>query len=63
MKNTIRVERAKMRISQEQLAEKIGMTKQGICLIERGESDPKVNNAIKIARFFGKEVEEVFGVE
>lgn len=63
MKNTIRVERAKMRITQEQLAEKVGMTKQGICLIETGKADPKVGNAIKIARFFGKEVEEVFGLE
>lgn len=63
MKNTIRVERAKLRISQSELAEKVGMSFQGIHLIESGKTDPKVNNALKIARFFGKEVEDVFELE
>lgn len=60
MKNTIRVERAKLRISQSELAEKVGMTTQGIHLIESGKKDPKVRNALKIAKFFKMEVAELF---
>lgn len=60
MKNTIRVERAKLRISQSELAEKVGMTTQGICLIENGKADPKVKNALKLAKFFKMEVAELF---
>ncbi len=60
MKNTIRVERAKLRMSQSELAEKVGMTTQGICLIENGKADPKVKNALKLAKFFKMEVAELF---
>ena len=60
MKNTIRIERAKLRISQSELAEKVGMTTHGICLIENGKADPKVKNALKLAKFFKMEVAELF---
>lgn len=60
MKNTIRIERAKRRMSQSELAEKVGMTTQGICLIENGKADPKVKNALKLAKFFKMEVAELF---
>lgn len=60
MKNTIRVERAKRRMSQEQLAKEVGMTTQGICLIENEKTDPKVKNALKLAKFFKMEVAELF---
>lgn len=60
MKNLIRVERAKLRISQSELAEKVGMTKMGISLIENEKTDPKVKNALKLAKFFKMEVAELF---
>ena len=60
MKNTIRVERAKRRMSQSELAQKVGMTSQGICLIENGKADSKVRNALKLAKFFKMEVAELF---
>lgn len=61
MKNTIRVERARKRISQKELGEAIGLTGEAIHLIETEKSDPKISNAMKIAKFFGLEVEDVFG--
>ena len=60
MKNLIRVERAKRRISQSELAEKVGMTKMGISLIENKKTDPKLKNALKLAKFFKMEVAELF---
>lgn len=60
MKNTIRVERAKKRISQKELAEELGMTTQAIHLIEVGKSDPKLNTAFRIAKFFKLKIGELF---
>lgn len=60
MKNTIHVERAKLKISQTQLAEKIGITCGTICKIEREKCDPKVSTALKIAKFFGLPVDKIF---
>jgi putative transcriptional regulator len=61
MKNTIRVERAKMQISQKELGEAIGLTGVAISQIETEKHDPKVSTAIKIAMFFGLEAEGLFG--
>jgi len=63
MKNTIRVERAKKRISQEELAEAVSATRQSIHLIENGKTEPKLNLALKIARFFGVKIEDLFESE
>lgn len=63
MKNTIRVERAKKRISQEELAEAVSATRQSIHLIENGKTEPKLNLALRIARFFGLKIEDLFESE
>lgn len=60
MKNTIRVERAKARITQNQLAEKVGMTGVAISNIETEKCDPKVNSALKIANYFKLKVADIF---
>lgn len=63
MKNTIRVERAKMDITQGELAEKIGVSKQTILSIEKGKFTPSTILALKIARFFNVKVEDIFELE
>ena len=63
MKNSIRVSRAEMRITQQQLAESVGVSRQTINAIEGGRFIPSTVLAIKIARFFGKTVESVFSLE
>ncbi|SDT67968.1 putative transcriptional regulator [Mucilaginibacter mallensis] len=60
MKNNIRVERAIKNITQAELAELIGVSRQTINTIESNRYVPSTVLALKIARVFGKPVEEVF---
>ena len=62
MKNTLKIERAKKKISQKQLAEEMEVTNQAICNIEIGKSNPKVTFAMKLARFFGYTVDDIFSL-
>lgn len=50
-------------MSQEELANEIGVTRQTIYSIEKGKFIPSALLAFKIARFFGKNVEEVFYIK
>ncbi len=63
MKNRIRVERAEKRITQQELAEKCGVSRQTINAIEAGKFIPSTVLALKMARTFGKRVEEIFELE
>lgn len=63
MKTSIHVERAKMRISQEDLAHKVQVTRQTIHSIERGKKVPSVELAIRIAKVFNVQVEDIFHLE
>lgn len=63
MKNRIRVERAERRMTQQQLAEAVGVSRQTVNAIEAGKFIPSTLLALKIARLFEKPVEEVFQLE
>ncbi len=63
MKNKIRVERAELRMTQQQLADAIGVSRQTVNAIESGRFVPSTVLALKIARRFGKPVEAVFQLE
>jgi putative transcriptional regulator len=63
MKNRIRIERAILDITQADLAEKIKVSRQTINAIESNKYVPSTVLALKIARIFGKSVEEVFELE
>ena len=58
--NTIKVERAKRNLTQEELAEQIGVTRKTINTIENGKFIPSTVLAIKLARYFNIQVEELF---
>lgn len=60
MKNNIKVYRAMQDLTQENLAEKVGVTRQTINAIEKGKYDPSLELAFKLARFFGVRIEEIF---
>jgi len=60
MRNRIRVLRAERDWTQAQLAEAIGVSRQAIVAVENGKYEPALPLAFKIARAFGKSVEEVF---
>jgi len=63
MKNNIRVERAIKNITQGELAEQVGVSRQTINTIESQKYVPSTVLALKIARVFGKPLEEVFMLE
>lgn len=60
MKNKIKVFRAMHDLTQETLAQELGVTRQTILAIEKGKYDPSLVLAFKIARFFGVTIEDVF---
>lgn len=63
MKNRIKVERADRSITQQQLAQSVGVSRQTIIAIENGRFVPSATLALKIGRFFGLPVEEIFMLE
>lgn len=58
--NQIKVQRAIKDLTQEELAEKIGVTRKTINTIENGKFVPSTILAIRLARFFEIKVEELF---
>ena len=60
LKNQIKVHRAIKNLTQEELAEKIGVTRKTINTIENGVFIPSTILAFRLSRFFGISVEELF---
>ena len=63
MKNTLKIERAKVGLTQADLAEKVSVSRQTIVAIEGGKYVPSTVLALKIAQVFGQSVEAVFQLE
>jgi len=63
MENLIRVERAKKKITQAELAKKVNVSRQTIHAIETGKFVPSTVLALKIARFFNVKIEDLFILE
>ena len=60
MKNQLRVLRAEYDWTQEELAHRLGVSRQTINAIETGKYDPSLPLAFKLAQLFGKPIEEIF---
>ncbi|MEI7434327.1 MAG: helix-turn-helix transcriptional regulator [Methanomicrobiales archaeon] len=60
MKNKIKVYRAMHDLSQEALANEVGVTRQTILAIENGKYDPSLILAARIAKFFNVRIDDVF---
>ena len=63
MRNHIRALRNERNWSQEDLAQKLGVSRQTVNAIENDRYDPMLPLAFKIAKLFGKTVENVFQPE
>ncbi len=63
MKNTLKVERAILNLTQEELAEKIGVSRQTINSIETNRYVPSTLLALKLSEVFTKPVNEFFKLE
>ena len=61
--NRVFVFRKQKEVTQEVLGEKIGVTRQTVIAIEKGNYTPSVILALKIAKFFKRKVEEVFNLQ
>lgn len=63
MTNTVRVERAILDITQQDLAQAVGVSRQTINSIESGKYVPSTILALKIARYFGKSTDAIFKLD
>ncbi len=64
MKNKrLKLARVAMDLSQEQLADRVGVTRQTIGMIEAGKFNPSLNLCINICRTLGKTLDELFWEE
>ncbi len=63
MKNNVRVERAIHHMTQAQLAELIGVSRQTINAIESGKYVPSTVLALKMSVVFNKPVNEIFSLD
>jgi putative transcriptional regulator len=63
MRSEVRELRVAKGLSQQALGHALGVSRQTINAIEQGRYDPSLPLAIRIARYFGKTVEEVFHVD
>ena len=63
MKNKIKVYRVMNDLTQEGLAQALGVTRQTILAIEKGKYDPSLELAFRMARYFNTTIEEIFTFE
>jgi putative transcriptional regulator len=63
MKNNLKVHRAIHDLTQEDLAQKVGVSRQTINAIEKGKYSPSLLVALKIARIVEVNVEAIFTME
>ncbi|WP_408956898.1 helix-turn-helix transcriptional regulator [Natrinema sp. 74] len=60
MENNLTVWRAKADLTQGELADEVGVTRQTINSIERGRYDPSLGLAFELATFFDCRIEDIF---
>lgn len=58
--NRLKIFRAEKGLNQQELGTLVGASRQTISLIERGDYNPSITLALRIARVFGRPVDEVF---
>jgi putative transcriptional regulator len=60
MRNNVKFTRIKLSITQEQLAKRVGVTRQTIGLIEKGEYNPSLQLCVAIAKELNKTLDDLF---
>ena len=60
MKTRIQELRKQNKVTQEELALALGVTRQTIISLENGKYNASLQLAVKISRFFGKSIEDIF---
>jgi len=60
MDNNVKINRIKIAMTQEQLAKNVGVTRQTIGLIEKGEYNPSLQLCVAIAKELNKTLDDLF---
>ena len=60
MKNKIKELREEAKLTQQELGEKLTVSRQTIISLENGKYNPSIILAFKIAKIFGRSIEEIF---
>ncbi|WP_394237265.1 helix-turn-helix transcriptional regulator [Niallia oryzisoli] len=63
MENRVKIARVQVGLTQQQLAEKIGITRQTISLIEKGKYNPTLKLCLDICYAVNKTLDELFWIE
>ena len=63
LENKVKVARIQVNLTQQQLAEKIGVTRQTISLIEKGKYNPTLKLCLDICYAVNKTLDEIFWIE
>ncbi|MFB9974191.1 helix-turn-helix transcriptional regulator [Allobacillus sp. SKP2-8] len=63
MKNNVKIARVQRDLTQQQLAEKVGITRQTVSLIEKGKYNPTLKLCLSICDVVNKSLDELFWVE
>jgi putative transcriptional regulator len=63
MKTRVKELRARFGLTQEQLAKKVGVRRETIVFLEKGEYNPSLKLAAKVARALNSTIEEIFIIE
>ena len=63
MKNKLKIERAILDLTQEELAQKIGVSRQTISSIEKNRYVPSTVLSLRLSKLFGKPVNEFFELD
>jgi len=63
VKNKVKIARVQVDLTQQQLAEKVGVTRQTISLIEKGKYNPTLKLCLSICYAVNKTLDEIFWIE
>ncbi|MCM3587445.1 helix-turn-helix transcriptional regulator [Mesobacillus maritimus] len=63
MKNTVKLARIKANLTQQQLADKVGITRQTVSLIEKGKYNPSLKLCLQICYAVHAKLDEIFWIE
>jgi len=63
IESRLHVWRAEKRITQDELAKEIGVTRATIIAIEKGDYNPSLELAFKLARFFQTDIQQIFSAQ
>ncbi|MFA5872191.1 MAG: helix-turn-helix transcriptional regulator [Parcubacteria group bacterium] len=63
IKNIVRMERRRRRVTQAEMAEAVGVSRQTVVLLEKGNYAPSLLLALKVSQYLHEPIEKLFYVE